>query len=251
MLRDMTAAQIRQILLLISVALVFGATAAAQVASSKKVGDKVVQCLHSGIVTDLSDCGLRPYPYDFVFVGLISAIKAAEHDEMELRIVPEEVFSGKPDSPVTVLTSQGLCLPNFAVGDRWLFYLRKEGSKPIILDYYGNASVPVANAQERIDMLRRLQKIGEFALVGGQVLTGKSYKGKPVRDLQVIARRMGDESQYVAVTDQGGRYAFSPLPPGRYVIQVRASELHRPGDWSIDLSPGACWDLTPDKFPIP
>jgi hypothetical protein len=218
--------------------------------SSKKIGDKSVQCVQSGILTDLMDCGLRPYPYDFVFVGSISAIRPVEHDELELRLVPVEVFSGKPDGPMTVLTSQGLCFPKLAVGDQWLFYLRKESGKPIVLDYYGNKSVPIANAQTLLDTLRRLQKIGEFAIVRGQVVSGKSFEGKPVRNLPVIALRKGVESRYVAVTDRMGRYEFPPLPPGRYVIQVRANEPYRPGDWAIDLSPEACWDLTPDRFPF-
>jgi hypothetical protein len=247
--RDKTTAQIRRILFVVAVALFCRATASAQMASSRKIGDKTVQCLQTGIVTDLMDCGLRPYPYDFVFVGSISAITSAEHDEMELRLVPEEVFSGKPDSPTTVLTSQGLCFPKLAVGDRWLFYLRKEDGKPIVLDYYWNKSVPAANAQTLLDNLRRLQKIGEFAIVRGQVVSGKSFEGKPVRNLPVIAVRKGDVTKYRAVTDRMGRYEFPPLLPGRYVIQVRADDPHRPGDWAIDLSPEACWDLTPDRFP--
>lgn len=137
MLSDKTTAQIRRIFLVISVALSCLAIASAQMASSRKIGDKTVQCLQSGIVTELMDCGLRPFPYDFVFVGSISAITSTEHDELELRIVPEEIFSGKPDSPMTVLTSQRLCFPNFSVGDRWLFYLRKQSVKPIVLDSYG------------------------------------------------------------------------------------------------------------------
>jgi hypothetical protein len=82
------------------------------------------------------------------------------------------------------------------------------------------------------------------------VVSGESFRGKPVRNLPVVAVRKGDVTQYHAVTDQMGSYEFPPLPPGRYVIQVRANEPHRPGDWAIDLRPEACWDLTPDRFPI-
>jgi hypothetical protein len=242
---------IQRILFVGALAILCRASASGQIASSKKIGDKTVQCMHSGIVTDLEDCGLQPYPYEFVFVGSISAIKQVEHDEMELRIVPEEVFSGKPDSLVTVLTSQGLCLPTLKVGDQWLFFLQKQSGKPIVLDYYRNDSVPVADAQARIDSLRRLQKIGDFAILRGQVVRGKPFEGKPVRNLHVVAGRKGDEKEYVAVTDRTGRYEFEPLPPGRYVIKVRTNRPNRPGDWAIDLSPGACWDMTPDRFPMP
>jgi len=247
---DETAARIRRIPFVIAVALFCHATASAQTFSSKKIGDKTVQCIQFGIVTDLMDCGLQPYPYDFVFVGSISAITPAGNDEMELRIVPEEVFSGKPDSPMTVLTSQGLCFPDFTVGDRWLFYLRKGSGKPIELDYYRNKSVPVANAQTLIDTLRRLQKIGNSAIVRGKVVSGKLFRGVPVRNLNVKAVRKGDGRQYSAVTNKEGRYEFPSLPSGRYVIQIRASGPHRPGDWAIDLSPGACWDMTPDRLPL-
>lgn len=218
--------EIGRIILVIAVALSCRATAAAQIFSSKKISDQTVQCVQSGIVTEQMDCGLRPYPFDFVFVGSISAITPVEHDELELRLVPEEVFSGKPDSTMTVLTSQGMCFPKLAVGDRWLFYLRKESGKPIVLDYYGNKSVPVANAQTLLDTLRRLEKIGDFAIVRGQVVSGKSFEGKPVRNLPIIAVRKGDKTRYVAATDRRERYEFPLLPPGQYVIQVRAEDVH-------------------------
>jgi hypothetical protein len=79
---------------------------------------------------------------------------------MKVQITPEEVFHGDPPTPLTVLTSQGLCLPKLAVGDRWLFSLPKEAGKPIVLDYYGNDSRPVVNAQKQIKTLRRLKTIG-------------------------------------------------------------------------------------------
>jgi len=245
------ANQIPRILFVIALALCCHAAAASQVISSQKIGGKTVTCIHTGIATDLTDCGYQSYWYTYVFVGSISAITPAAGDESELRIVPEEVFSGKPENPMTVLTSQGLCLPRLTVGDRWLFYLRKESGKPIVLDYYGNQSVPVGEAQAQIDTLRRLQKIGDFAIVRGQVVRGKILEGKPVRKAHITAGRRGDEKQYVAVTDKEGRYEFQPLPPGRYLIKVTASGSYRPDNSAIDLAPGACWDLTPDRFLIP
>jgi hypothetical protein len=62
-----------------------------------------------------------------------------------------------------VRTSQGACLPKLAVGDYWLFFLRKWNGSSIVLDYYGNDSRTVADAQEKIETLRRLQNIGDLA----------------------------------------------------------------------------------------
>ena len=207
-------------------------------------------CMHSGMMSDLKDCGYQSRWYSYVFVGTISAITPAAGDESELRIVPLEVFSGKPDNPMTVLTSQGLCLPKLTVGDQWLFYLRKESGKPIVLDYYGNQSAPVGKVQAAIDTLRRLQRIGDFGIVRGQVVQGKAFEGKPVPKTTITAGRRGELTQYSAITDKDGRYEFQPLPPGRYVINAKASGSYRPHDEAIDLTPGACWDYTPMSFPI-
>jgi hypothetical protein len=201
-------------------------------------------------MSGLTDCGYQSRWYTYVFVGTISAITPAAGDESELRIVPQEVFSGKPDNPVTVLTSQGLCLPKLTVGDQWLFYLRKESGKPIVLDYYGNQSAPVGKAQAEIDTLRRLQKIGDFGIVRGRVVRGKALDGTPVPKAHITAGRTGEFTLYSAITDKDGRYEFQPLPPGRYVIKAKASGLYRPHDEAIDLTSGACWDLTPVSFPL-
>src|SRR5580700_3311440 len=107
--------------------------ASAQIIFIKKDGNKTVTCMHSGLFSSLSDCGVRSDWYSYVFIGSISRITPAEKDEQQLQIVPEEVFSGTPATPVTVLTSQCECLPKLKVGDRWLFYLRSEKDKPIVL----------------------------------------------------------------------------------------------------------------------
>ena len=134
--------------------------ATAQIVDMREVDGKTIQCVHSGLMSDLNDCGVRSDWYAYVFVGSISAVVPADKDEKKLQITPDEIFHGEPPSPLTVLTSQVACLPTLAVGDRWLFFLRRENNKPIILDYYGNISRPVARAQEQIKTLRRLRPSG-------------------------------------------------------------------------------------------
>jgi hypothetical protein len=153
----------------LTVALSCESAADAQIIESREIGNKTITCMHSGLMSDLNDCGFRSDWYAYVFVGSISPIKPAGNDEESLQIMPEEIFYGDPSAPLTVLTSQGACLPMLAVGDRWLFYLRKENGKPIVLDYYGNDSRPVDNAREEIETLRELKTIGDFGIVRGSV----------------------------------------------------------------------------------
>jgi hypothetical protein len=205
--------------------------------------------MHSGLWSGLNDCGVRSDWYAYVFVGSISAITPVDKDEKKLQIIPEEVFNGRPATPLTVLTSQAACLPKVAVGDRWLFFLRSEKDKPIILDYYGNDSRPVAHAQEQVETLRRLENIGDFAIIRGRVMRGEGFDGKVVRHPRVIAQRKTDNVRFVATTDADGRYQFGPLPPGNYKITVDPIGKYQPDDSGIEVSRGACWDLTLSRSP--
>lgn len=99
--------------------------AAGQIMSFKQVDGKTLQCLQSGLSSDLSDCGTQSDWYPYVFVGTISAATPISGTEKELRIVPDEVFKGEPPNPLFVHTSQGACFPELNAGDHWLFYLRK------------------------------------------------------------------------------------------------------------------------------
>jgi Carboxypeptidase regulatory-like domain len=216
-------------------------TTTAEVISLKTVDGKQVTCMHTGLTSDLNDCGTRSDWYSYVFVGTIirvtPRITPAQGNEFELQIAPQEIFSGKPDNPMTVLTSQGLCLPKLVVGDRWLFYLRKEAGKPIVLDFYGNDSLPVTSAQEQVATLRHLQKIGDHAILRGRVV---QRNGKPVADAHVAVRRSSDSAPFVSTTGADGRFEFQPLSPGGYKIIVPVGP-HRADE--IDLKPGACWEF--------
>ena len=224
--------------------------ASAQMFEQRELEGKTVWCTHSGLFSDLNDCGGKTDWYAYVFVGSISSIRPADKDEKQIQIIPEEIFHGSPGSPTIVLTSEGQCLPPITVGDRWLFFLRKEKDKPITLDYYGNDSRPVADAQEQIVTLRRLQSIGEFALLRGRVRRGNSFAAETVPDGTVIARRKSDGAQFLVKSDAQGRYEFQPLAPGDYAISVMPIAGYQPDASGIDRKSGACWDLALTRFPM-
>jgi hypothetical protein len=223
--------------------------ASAQIIFIKKDGNKTVTCMHTGLFSNVSDCGVRSSWYSYVFIGSVSVITPAEKDEKQLQIVPEEVFSGKPATPLTVLTSQCDCLPKLAVGDRWLFFLRNEKDKPIVLDYYGNDSLPVAEAEKQIETLRRLQNIGDFGILRGRVTRGEFIGEQVGPGARVIAQRQFKSFQSTAITDADGRYEFRPLPPGEYKITVDSIGSQQPDDTNIVVPRGGCWDLTLYRSP--
>jgi hypothetical protein len=138
-----------------------------------------------------------------------------------------------------------------AIGDRWLFFLREEKDKPIVLDYYGNDSLPVASASKQIDTLRRLRNIGDFALLRGEVLQGTWGDWHPVSDAHVVARRESDGTRFFCNSNAEGSYEFQPLSPGKYKITVDPVGSFRPDDTDVHLRSGVCWDLMLSKSPKP
>lgn len=227
-------------------------TAAAQIDESRNVDGKTIHCLHSGLMSDLNDCDVRSHWYAYVFVGSISAITPAAKDEKKLEILPEEIFHGEPPTPLAVLTSQGACLPSLVVGERWLFFLRKQDGKPIVLDYYANESRPVAQAHEQLETLRRLRTIGDFGILRGNVMRGPTFGDrKPVPGVNVVASRSSDHAQLFAKTDANGDYEFQPVPVGKYEFTVDSIGRFYVGDAALEVSRGACREVTLWKEPEP
>lgn len=124
--------------------------------------------------------------------------------------------------------------------------MRKWNGSSIVLDYYGNDSRTVADAQEKIETLRRLQNIGDLGILRGHVQRGPHsvIQGEAVPNAHVVARRTSDNKQFVAVTDAGGRYEFQPVPPGKYKLALDRIDFFHADDAELDVSRGACWDLT-------
>jgi hypothetical protein len=223
--------------------------AGAQIVSIYEKDGKTFTCVHSGLTSDLKDCGVQSDWYTYVFVGSISSIIPAKGDEKRVQVIPEEVFSGEPASPLTILTSQAPCLPDLAMGDRWLFFLRKEDGKPIVLDYGGNDSRPVAHAQEQIETLRRLKTLGNFGILRGTVARGGYLQRKAVPNARVVARGASEDMQFVATTDSDGNYEFLPVPPGKYSLTADPVGSFQPDEGGANVTRGSCWHVTLSRSP--
>lgn len=223
--------------------------AVAQVISIEKRDDKTVTCTHTGRMINVNYCGVHPWD-TYVFIGSLSSITPIADEEKEIQIVPEEIFSGDPPNPVVVRTQQAWCLPKLDVGDRWLFFLRADGSQPVLLDYSGNDSRPVASAQEQIETLRRLQTIGDNAMLRGRVVRRRpADQQEAVPDAQVVAQRTSDGVQFSATAGADGSYEFQPIPSGHYTMTVDPTGSFHTDETRIDLKSGACIDVTLTRYP--
>jgi hypothetical protein len=222
----------RRLLVFLALALSWPATNRAQIIEERQVGDKTITCMHTGLMSAYNDCGARSDWYTYVFVGLISEVTPAEN-EKKIQLVPEEVFLGTPSNPLLVLTSQGDCMGEIKVGERWLFYLRKEEGKPIVIDYYGNDSLPVADAQDQIATLRRLETIGNLGILRGQAVRGRVFSAEVFPNAKITATRESDGSEFFCVTGSDGRYEFPPLSPGEYKITTHPVNSYQPDDSEV------------------
>lgn len=195
------------------------------------------------------------YGYDAVFTGTVVSVTEATGKERRLELMPEEVFSGRVTSLLTVATKQGECFGDFQAGDKWLFYLRRDtNTKSLLLDY-ASPTRPTADAQAQIDILRRLAQMNDSGIIMGQVTEpiwndNQWETSIPVADHKIIAKEQVNGREYTAFTDNDGHYEFEPLPPGEYEVSADTSQGLWAEERSTAIRPRSCsqvsFALAPD-----
>jgi hypothetical protein len=113
-------------------------------------------------------CGIGDR-YEAVFIGTVVSVTETANSEKRLQLMPEEVFSGSAAGSFTVTTGQGECFGDFQAGDKWLFYLQRAPKTKSLFLNYASPTRPIADAQEQIGILRRLQHLSGSGIIMGQV----------------------------------------------------------------------------------
>jgi hypothetical protein len=234
----------------------WGTLCVAQQTPISKTDDNFLDC---GIVitgpADQFDCGIDKLNNAYVFVGTISAVHPAPEKEKYVEIVPNEVFLGDPGHLITALTSRGSCFWHLEAGQQWLFYLRNIDGI-ILLDYNMLlGSVPISEAGDRLETLRRLKKLVGTGLLRGRVVRklissffnndDKNQKEDAiaVSGARITAVRESDKATYKIVSGIDGSYEFPPLPVGDYEVDVDPIGSFHPVGSFVDIKEGECREL--------
>jgi Carboxypeptidase regulatory-like domain len=225
--------------LILSFSAVLGiAHASGQIIELREYHGKTISCVVSGLRGWGTPCGIDG-GYTYVFVGSVLSVNEISSSEKRLQLLPEEVFLGAPASQLTAVTSQGDCLPDIAMGDHWLFYLRRdEKSHELRLDY-GSPSKPVQDAQPEIATLRRLMAMTDSGLIKGSLWRNIERRDShgtsdttsvPIPNHKITLTRDDTGVEYSTVSDSDGNYEVDPLPVGSYRISTNTAV----GLWAED-----------------
>lgn len=192
---------------------------------------------------DYHDCGVDKSNNAYVFVGTIRAVRPADHQEMLVDIVPEEVFLGDPGASITAITDLGVCLDPLVAGQRWFFSLRRIDGR-IMIDYNMQENGPVEQWSHYIANLRRLKSLFGTGLLRGFVYDESAHGVETaIAGIDLTAVRKSDQARFSARTDDKGFYEFAPLPVGNYSIDAESPGSLRLTTTFAQVSEGSCLSL--------
>jgi hypothetical protein len=214
----------------------------------KEYHGKRVSCLYSGLRGVARSCGTEGYAR--VFTGTVrSSTEVGDTDKL-LEIEPDEVFLGD-FKPVKAVTNQACLNSEIQTGDKWLFYLVRDGEGKTLVSPYDGSSKPLTAAEDDISMLRQLVRLTESGMLVGKVdlLKGrKDGESNPLANHEVIANNVKGGIKYTTYTNENGYFQFE-LPPGSYDLsaapEYALEEVETFGSMlrgSVPVEKGKCWE---------
>ncbi len=228
----------RRFVLVVAIVCVIPSLYASLVGMREYHGKKVI-CVYSGAVGFSGGgvgrvCGSQSYAR--VFTGTVrSAVEISDTDK-RLELVPDETFLGDSASEVTATVNQA-CLPEdqpeIQPGDKWLFYLYRDGKTNTLIVPYESPSKPLKQAQEDIATLRHLARLTDSGIVTGHA----GHVGH-----KVVAKRVPDGAEYSALTDANGHYELE-VPAGSYNLTANTERGLWAPEGEVSVWKQSCIDV--------
>jgi hypothetical protein len=188
-----------------------------------------ISCGVSGLRGFGDPCGFENY--DAAFVGRIISSEELPGDEFQLVVSPTEKFKGDLPATVTLRTRSGACMPEFVIGQDWLFSARRDEKSKELLLWFGSPSGPLPASKKNVEQFRLLVGLKDSGLIVGDVSDSSRLDSREPRAGQrVVVRSIPAGVEYVEVTDSVGHFEFPPLPVGKYTIDPNTV----PSLWSED-----------------
>jgi hypothetical protein len=211
--------------------------ASGQIIEERSHNGKIFECARSGLISYDQPCGADPW-FETIFLGSIVSIKQVG-DEKRVRLRPQEIFSGTPEPEVEAMTSQGECLDDLKLEDRWLVYLRRDEKTHELLLAYGWPGGPEAMEGNQVALLRRLASMDKAGLIRGNITGPWFSKLASAANQRVVAVSM-DQVKRSAVVDADGGFEFEPVPPGKYDLRIEQLPGMVPEVESVEVKAHSC-----------
>jgi hypothetical protein len=217
----------RAALALVWLFLLLALTASAQIMWEQEYRGKTIGCAVSGLHGFGDSCGFEYY--DAAFVGRILSYEELPGDEFRLVVSPTEVFNGELPATVKLTTRSGACMPEFIVGQQWLFSAKHDKKPGEFVLWFGSPGGPLPKSEEQVEHFRRLAQLKNSGLIVGDV-TDATQGNDHGAGHKVIVRGVDDGVEHVTFTNTNGHFEFPPLLAGKYMIGANTI----PGLWVGD-----------------
>ena len=156
-----------------------------------------------------------------VFIGTVRKIKRFKSDGDFYRATyfdVEKVYKGINEKELFTLDSGGMCQPEFKVGEKFIVFARRLENKHYLHTgmFEGTENVKKIE-KEYIEYLDKVEKGIAEDTVSGKVIDYNSVK-EGTENIKV--ELSNDNFNQTTKTDKNGRFKFTSIPTGKYLVTI-------------------------------
>ena len=159
---------------------------------------------------------------DSVFIGTVKKIKKYRDDGEIYRATyfdVEKVYKGSNEKKLLTVDFGGMCQPEFKVGEKFVVFARRlENESYLWIGMFEGTENVKKIEKEYLDYLDKVDKgVNETGFLGKIVEYGSVKEG--TQNLRI--KLSGDNFEQTTFTDENGRFKFTSIPTGKYIVSVQ------------------------------